>query len=206
MQGYLRLYLERMDRDMVILITGASHTGKTFLAQRLLEKYRYPYLSIDHLKMGLIRSGNCKLTPEDDDALTEYLWPIVREIMKTAVENSQNLIVEGCYIPFEWRQDFDEPYLPSIRFICLAMTETYIEKHFDEIIGYQSVIESRLIPSDCTAAGLLEDNRKVISGFRNSGEEVFLIDSCFERSIEEQISRVDLAVMNGSRCIRSLEK
>ena len=42
---------------MVILITGASHTGKTLLAQRMLEKYKYPYLSIDHLKMGMIRSG-----------------------------------------------------------------------------------------------------------------------------------------------------
>ena len=58
---------------MVILITGASHTGKTLLAQRFLEKRRYPYLSVDHLKMGLIRSGNTGLTPEDDDELTEYL-------------------------------------------------------------------------------------------------------------------------------------
>ena len=29
---------------MVILITGTSHTGKTKLAQSLLEKYKYPYL------------------------------------------------------------------------------------------------------------------------------------------------------------------
>ena len=63
---------------MVILITGASHTGKTLLAHRMLESFKYPYLSIDHLKMGLIRSGNTSLTPLDDDALTEYLWPIVR--------------------------------------------------------------------------------------------------------------------------------
>ena len=108
---------------MIILITGASHTGKTVLAQKMLEKYGYPYLSIDHLKMGLIRSGNTNLTPENDDALTEYLWPIVREMVKTAVENEQNLIVEGCYIPFDWRQDFDEQYLSQIRFIWLAMTE-----------------------------------------------------------------------------------
>ena len=108
---------------MIILITGASLTGKTLLAQRLLEKYKYPYLSIDHLKMGLIRSGNTSLTPEDDDALTDYLWPIVREMIKTAVENRQHLIVEGCYIPFDWRIDFDEQYLPSIQFICLAMTD-----------------------------------------------------------------------------------
>ena len=94
---------------MIILITGASHTGKTALAQKLLETYKYPYLSIDHLKMGLIRSGNTPLTPgSDDEELTAYLWPIVREIVKTAVENGQNLIVEGCYIPFGWADDFEE--------------------------------------------------------------------------------------------------
>ena len=82
---------------MVVLVFGTSHTGKTLLAQKILEKYKFPYLSIDHLKMGLIRSGNTNLTPEDDEKLTEYLWPIVREIIKTAIENSQNLTVEGCY-------------------------------------------------------------------------------------------------------------
>ena len=97
---------------MIILISGASHTGKTALAQRLLEKYNYPYLSIDHLKMGLIRSGNTELTPlSDDEKLTEYLWPIVREMVKTAIENKQNLIVEGCYIPFDWHKDFSDEYL-----------------------------------------------------------------------------------------------
>lgn len=65
---------------MIILITGASHTGKTVLAQKLLERYQYPYLSIDHLKMGLIRSSNTSLTPKDDEELTAYLWPVVREI------------------------------------------------------------------------------------------------------------------------------
>lgn len=72
---------------MILLIAGASHTGKTALAQRLLERYHYPYLSIDHLKMGLIRSGNTALTPlSDSGALTAYLWPILREIIKTAIE------------------------------------------------------------------------------------------------------------------------
>ena len=79
---------------MVILIAGSSHTGKTLLAQKLLEKYKYPYLSIDHLKMGLIRSENTQLTVEDDDKLTDYLWNIVKEIIKTNIENNQNIIIE----------------------------------------------------------------------------------------------------------------
>lgn len=167
---------------MIILITGASLTGKTLLSQRLLEKYQYPYLSIDHLKMGLIRSGNTSFTPEDDDALTDYLWPIVREMIKTAVENGQHLIVEGCYIPFDWRNDFDEQYLSSIWFICLAMTDNYIETHFDEIKIHSSDIESRL-NDDCTIDSLKEDNRQYIEGFRRAGEQVVIIDGDYEQTI-----------------------
>ena len=169
---------------MIILITGASHTGKTVLAQKMLEKYKCPYLSIDHLKMGLIRSGNTDLTPENDDALTEYLWPIVREMVKTAVENKQNLIVEGCYIPYDWRQEFDEQYLAQIRFICLAMTEEYIENHFDEIISHESEVEARLVEEDCTIAGLTMDNKRYIDGFRKAGEHVVIIDGDYEETIE----------------------
>lgn len=170
---------------MIILITGASHTGKTLLAQKMLEEYSCPYLSIDHLKMGLIRSGNTGLTPEDDKALTEYLWPIVREIVKTAIENRQNLIVEGCYIPFNWRRDFDDLYLPSIRFICLAMSERYIENHFGEIIGHESEIEDRLINADCTMDSLKADNKSIINGFQHAGEQIVLIDFDYEQTIKD---------------------
>lgn len=179
-------------KAMIILITGASHTGKTLLAQRMLEQYNYPYLSIDHLKMGLIRSGNTELTPlSDDEALTAYLWPIVREMIKTAIENEQNLIVEGCYIPFDWRQDFDNRYLPSIRFICLAMTEEYIKSHFDAIIRHESDIESRLIKNDFSIDGSIAENQRMIAGFRDAGEQVILIGSDYEQSITEILTSVE---------------
>ena len=145
---------------MVILISGASHTGKTVLAQRLLEQYHYPYLSIDHLKMGLIRSGNTDLTVFDDDALTEYLWPIVREMIKTAIENGQNLIVEGCYIPFNWKESFDEAYISHIRSIWLIMSQEYIESHFEDILSHASDVERRLDDSGCTVQWLMEENRR----------------------------------------------
>ncbi len=170
---------------MVILITGASHTGKTLLAQRLLERYGYPYLSIDHLKMGLIRSGYTTLTPEDDDELTDYLWPVVREMIKTAVENRQDLIVEGCYIPFGWRKDFDESYLESIRFLCLAFSDSYIDVHFDEIRSHGSDIEHRLFDEDLSSDGLKKDNNAMIRGFRDAGEQVLVIDGDYEEAVRK---------------------
>ena len=169
---------------MIVLITGATHTGKTLLAQRLLEKLNIPYLSIDHLKMGLIRSGATALTPEDDDKLTEYLWPIVREMIKTAIENDQDLIVEGCYVPFDWRNDFEEIYLGSIDFICLAMTDAYIDAHFEEIADHASDIEKRLF-DDETPDKLKADNRFYREGFSQYGEKIALISEDYRKTIED---------------------
>ena len=169
---------------MVIFITGASHTGKTVLAQRILEKYKYPYLSVDLLKMGLIRSGNTKLTPEDDEELKTYLWPIVREIVKTAVENHQNLIVEGIYIPFDWKKDFEQKYLREIKFYCLIMTKTYIKYHFEDIKKFAGVIENRLDDSYCTKESVIKDNEYHLMMCKKYGCEYILIDKSYQIEIE----------------------
>lgn len=170
---------------MIILITGASHTGKTALAQKLLEKYKYPYFSIDHMKMGLIRSGQTDLTPtSDDDVLTAYLWPIVREIIKTAIENGQNLVVEGCYIPFDWKKDFAKEYLDNIRFYCIIMSEDYIRNHFADIKKYASVIEYRGNDEDCTLESVLNDNAQILKLARQHNVDYMLIDKKYEIDID----------------------
>ena len=169
---------------MIILITGASHTGKTALAQKLLEKYKYPYLSIDHLKMGLIRSGNTKLTPMSDDSeLTEYLWPIVKEMIKTAIENEQNLIVEGCYIPPYWKEDFSLDYLKHIKFYCLVMSQNYIKNNFQNIRKYENVIEKRLC-DDCTLDDVLEGNKQVRLICEEYNLDYILIDKEYEINVD----------------------
>lgn len=169
---------------MILLITGASHTGKTVLAQKLLEKYQYPYLSIDHLKMGLIRSGYTNLTTEDDRELTDYLWPIVREIVKTAIENEQNLIVEGCYIPFDWAKDFDRKYLDHIKYCCLIMSEKYLRNHFADIKKYANAVENRLDDEECTLESVLKDNARFSELAQKFGVNYILIDDKYEIDID----------------------
>lgn len=170
---------------MIILITGASHTGKTALAQKLLETYNYPYLSIDHLKMGLIRSGNTSLTPmSNDDDLTAYLWPIVREMVKTAIENKQNLIVEGCYIPFDWAKDFKKEYLPHIQYYCLVMSENYIRNHFSDIKKYANIIEERLDDSDYTIESVIQDNERFLKLAQRFNVNYVFIDEEYEIDID----------------------
>ncbi len=170
---------------MIVLIMGASHTGKTVLAQRLLEKFKYPYLSIDHLKMGLIRSGNTKLTPSSDEQeLTAYLWPIVREMIKTAVENGQNLIVEGCYIPFDWQADFAPAYLSQIRCYCLIMSPEYIRNHFADIRKYANSIENRSDDTYCTMERVVAENMQTLDAARKYHVNHILIEDSYEIDID----------------------
>ena len=165
---------------MVIMIAGTTHTGKTVYAQKLLEKYWYPYLSIDHLKMGLIRSGQTDLTPMDDSKLTDYLWPIVREMVKTAIENKQNLIVEGCYIPFDWQKDFEKEYLENIRYVCLVMSRQYIEDHFEDIVEKASIIEQRIDDSDLDKEELIVENEYNLAQCVSYNLPYILIDKEYE--------------------------
>ena len=140
---------------MIILISGASHTGKTILAQKLLEKYQFPYLSIDLLKMGLIRSGSTSLTPFDDNELTDYLWN---------------------YIPFDWKKDFSTEYLRYIRYCCLVMGETYLKNHFDSVINFSGIIEKRLDDSDFTLEKALNDNYFYLQKCTEYGLDYILIN------------------------------
>ena len=169
---------------MVILIAGETHTGKTLLAQKLLEAYRYPCLSLDHLKMGLIRSGRCALSPESDDAeLTRYLWPIVREMIKTCIENRQNMIIEGCYIPFGWEDDFPDEYRKEIAYVCLVFSEGYIKERYADIAKYESVIENR--KEACPAPeSLLEGNRRNLRQCILHSYDYILIDKDYALDIE----------------------
>ena len=161
---------------MVILIGGSSHTGKTYWAHELVKRTHFSCLSLDHLKMGLIRSGYTDLTPEDDERMTGFLWPVVREMVKTAVENQQDMIVEGCYFPWDWRKDFRESYLKSIRMVWLVMTEAYIRSHFQDIVGYANVVETRLDDSGWSVEDLIRGNLACLKACRESGQRFVLID------------------------------
>ena len=165
---------------MVILIAGTSHTGKTFLAQKLLEKYKYPYISIDHLKMGLIRSKYTDLSVEDDENLTKYLWPIVREIIKTNIENNQNIIIEGAYIPFNFKDDFSEEYLKNIKYVCLIMTEKYIKNNIENILKYEDVIESRVNKENINIDEFIAENKYNLDMCKKYGCNYILIDDEYD--------------------------
>ena len=172
---------------MIYLIGGSSHVGKTLAAQKLMERTGIPYTSLDHLKMGFIRSGMTDLTVEDDTEMCYWMWPFVREVIKTAIENEQNLILEGCYIPVEWKDSFTEEELRHIRCLFVVMSEDYVREHFSDIAGYANVIEQRLDDRPD-----MERLIRCSAGFRADCEEYgipcYVIDRSF--SVEEIVDAI----------------
>lgn len=174
---------------MVILITGASHTGKTCLSKQLIQQTGFPCLSMDHLKMGLIRSGQTTLTPlSPAKDLTAYLWSILREMIKTAIENKQDLILEGCYIPPNWQKDFDESYRKDIRYLCLVMSEDYLRQHFAQILAHANDAEQRLNDSGCTMETVLADNARYLQKCREFDLPYILIRNDYETDLQQEVA------------------
>ena len=128
---------------MIILIGGESHTGKTLLAQRLLEIYHYPYMSLDHLKMGFIKGlENPPFGVEEDSKITAFLWDIVQGIIETCKE--QNLILEGVYLePKNVRNLLDSKPLAPIKVLFLTFSKQYILKQYHTIKRKENIIEKR---------------------------------------------------------------
>ncbi len=172
---------------MITLITGASHTGKSRLARDLAQKTGACVLSLDLLKMGLIRSKMTTLSPEDDHELEIFMWPLVREMIRTAIENGQDLVVEGGYIPFAWSKDFDEDARKHIRFLCLVMSSDYIRTHIDDITAHAEVVQTRGADIEGDLEFLLKDNQSFENKCKNFGFVPVLIENDYLSDLKRGI-------------------
>jgi len=148
---------------MVILIGGVGYAGKTFMAQQLLEKYKYPYFSIDHLKMGLYRADiDCGFTLADSlEKISDKIWPILKGIIMTCIENRQNLIIEGGYLFPQKINELKNDYLSEVISFYLGFSDSYVEKYFfSNVQKYRSVIERRGYECEDTIEFYIMENRK----------------------------------------------
>ena len=105
-------------------------------------------------------------------------------MIKTAIENGQDLTVEGCYIPFDWEKDFDMEYLEHIKYYCLVMSGKYIKNNFACIKKYANVIEARPDDGSCTMDRVSADNARYLELAERYKVNYILIDDKYEINID----------------------
>lgn len=171
---------------MVILISGPTHSGKTKLALNLMKEKGYPVLSLDHLKMGLIRSNMTDLTPYSNKSdLTNLLWPIVKEMIKTVIENKQDLIVEGIYIPYNFKDSFDETFLKHIKYLAIIFSEEYINNNFDFILEHANDVEDRLQIDENFKEQLISNHKLFLQEVQSNNLNHVLISENYEFELDK---------------------
>ncbi|MDF2921647.1 MAG: 2-phosphoglycerate kinase [Paenibacillaceae bacterium] len=185
---------------MIILISGSGYMGKTYMAQNLLEKYKISYFSIDHLKMGIYRGmSNCGFTPTDStEVIGDRLWPIIKGIIMTNIENKQSLIMEGCYILPHYLKEFEKNYRDKIIPVFLGFSTSYIQENYEtKIIKNRCVIEDRgeLKAEDISEFRIKEymkENEEYRTRCNKYGEKFFEIRSNYEKEIAMVYDYIDI--------------
>lgn len=174
---------------MIILITGATHTGKTFLSNELMKELQISVLSLDHLKMGLIRSKMTLLTPTSSlEDLTNLVWPVARGMIKTAIENKQSLIVEGCYVPSNFTDEFEEDYLKKIHSFVLLFSKEYISNNKEKIEKNRNVVENR--GEEIDVVFIEKENEYFIKNFTSSRfDKIEITESYNTQELLNQIKK-----------------
>ncbi|GKV68660.1 adenylate kinase [Sporosarcina sp. NCCP-2716] len=173
---------------MIIILSAVGSTGKTVMAQRLLETYKIPYLSLDHLKMGLYRGEeNCGFTPLDStEHIGDRLWPIVKGITMTAIENRQHLIIEGCYFLPHYLHDLDPFYLNEIIPVFMGFSEKYIRENYEgDIVTFRNAIEQRITPEERTLEEMIEEHGAFKTRCVQAGVPYFEISINYETETAE---------------------
>jgi len=142
---------------MIYLIDGASSSGKTYLSQKMLEKLHIPYFSVDHLKMSFYRNGQL-CTIMDDQTVTDFLFPYLKEMLLTIMENNQHMILEGCYFQSEDWVTFIKKYEQQVKYCCIVFSNDYI--NYSTIVEHRNVIESRLYEEERTLEELITEHEQ----------------------------------------------
>lgn len=145
---------------MVILLGGVSHSGKTFLSKKLIDKYKIPCTSLDHIKMGMIRGCNdCGFSAVDsDEIIAEKMWGFIEGFIITCLENKQNTILEGCYFPCEKVRKL---LCDDLAVIFIVLSKQYIIENFEKIIKYENVVEDRKFPESREIEFFINENERI---------------------------------------------
>jgi predicted kinase len=105
----------------LVLITGASGTGKTQLAHALAAAIGCPAICRDEIKEGMVLTCGDGFTPAPGDALTRRTFPLFFDVIRLLLEGAASVIAEAAFQDRVWRLGL-EALLPFARLRVIRCT------------------------------------------------------------------------------------
>lgn len=123
---------------MLYIISGASRSGKTLLAEKILAEQGINYLSLDWLIMGFTNGLPAlgihhMLFP---DEIAERSWSFFKAMLESMLYIEENCVVEGEAILPELIVELKEQYPDQVRVCFVGYTDISIEEKVRNIKKY----------------------------------------------------------------------
>lgn len=120
---------------MLYLVSGASRSGKTIIAERILEERGIPYLSLDWLVMGFT-NGLPQLGVHDrlmPDEIAAGIWDYVKAMFESMIWSGIDYVIEGeAILPGRIRELIDS-HPDKVRIVFLGYASVDVEQKLQEI-------------------------------------------------------------------------
>ena len=110
---------------MLYFLGGTPRSGKSTTARQFMSETGIPWFELDYLKMGIARGiPEFDLDPNRDDlVIAQQLWPVVKGVAMTYVENHENCLLEGAYLLPNNVIELKQMYGEEIRACFIGFTE-----------------------------------------------------------------------------------
>ena len=125
---------------MLYLISGASRSGKTMIAERILEQKNTPYISLDWLVMGFTNGmpecGIHDLLFPDD--IAQRLRGFLRAMCESILWQETDCVIEGEAILPELVSELLNKYPDKIKICFLGYTDISVDEKAASIQKYST--------------------------------------------------------------------
>ena len=110
---------------MLYLISGASRSGKTLVAEKILDQKNLPYVSLDWLVMGFT-NGMPECGIHDllfPDEIARKLWSFLQAMCESMLFQEVDCVIEGEAVLPELVAELLDKYPDKIRICFLGYTD-----------------------------------------------------------------------------------
>jgi hypothetical protein len=125
---------------MLYLVSGTSRSGKTLIAEQLLEQKQIPYMSLDWLMMGFT-NGMPQLGIHDKlfpDEIAKRLWSFFKAMCESMLYLEIDYIIEGEAMLPELIQELLDKYPDKIKICFVGYTDIDIDQKAQDIKTYST--------------------------------------------------------------------
>ena len=123
---------------MIYIISGASRSGKTLIAKKMMVEYNIPYLSLDSLVMGFTNGIpeygiHDKLWPHE---IAERLWPFLKAMLQNMLWSDIDYILEGEAVLPRHIAELSKEHPDEMRVCYLGFSDVKLEEKVEDIYKY----------------------------------------------------------------------